>query len=260
MATITGNSRLREQRLQELLINRLTQKYERQIGREIGRAMSDGATAVRQGRIDPAEAIRAEHERRMTAILESLWMESATQMAEHMLGSERSWYGLIEQKNVGVAISATVVIDRIMTDWMAQVGGIKIKQVTATTVLNVRQIVNAGINEGLSERDIAAQIAAVAPTKSASRAQTIARTETHSASTFAAQSSAEATGLTLVKVWVSARGERTRPDHDEADGQRRALNEPFIVGGEPLMYPGDPIGSPEQVINCRCVAAYEMAD
>ena len=256
--TITGNSRQREQQLQSLMINRMTQKYERQIGREIGRAMTAAATAVRAGR--NIETIRAEHERRMTAILESLWMESATQMAEHMLGSERSWYGLIEQKNVGVAISATVVIDRIMTDWMAQVGGIKIKQVTATTVLNVRQIVNAGINEGLSERDIAAQIAAVAPTKSASRAQTIARTETHSASTFAAQSSAEATGLTLVKVWVSARGERTRPDHDEADGQRRALNEPFIVGGEPLMYPGDPIGSPEQVINCRCVAAYEMAD
>lgn len=259
MATITGNSRRREQRWQELLINRLTLKYERQLGREIARAMNAGATAVRQGRVNPADQVLAEHERRMTAILQSLWMESATQMAEHMLGSERAWHGLMERKQVA-DVSATEVIDRVMIAWMAQVGGEKIKLITRTTVTDIRAIVSRGITDGLSERDIAAQIAAVAPTKSASRAQTIARTETHSASAFSAQSSAEATGLTLVKVWVSARGERTRPDHDEADGQRRALNEPFIVGGEPLMYPGDSNGSPEQIINCRCVSAYEMAD
>ena len=251
------------------MLNRMTQKYERQIAREIARAMNAGATAVRSGR--NIQTIEAEHERRMTAILQSLWMESATQMAEHMLGSERAWHGLIERKQVA-DVSATEVIDRVMIAWMAQVGGEKIKQITRTTVTDIRGIVSRGITDGLSERDIAAQIAAVAPTKSASRAQTIARTETHSASAFSAQSSAEATGLTLVKVWVSARGERTRSlaegaefGHAEADGQRRLLNEPFNIptldgGSEAIMYPGDFMGSAGNVINCRCVAAYEMAD
>lgn len=255
--TLTGNSRRRDQQIQSLMLNRLSQKYERQLSREIARAMQAGATAVRTGR--NIQSIQADHERRITPILQSLWIDTGTQMAEHILGSERSRNLLMEQKQ-DFDVSATEVIDRVMTGWMAQVGGEKIKQITRTTLTDIRNIVNRGIADGLSEREIGAQIAAVAPTKSASRAQTIARTETHSASTFAAQSSAEATGLSLVKVWTSARGERTRPDHDEADGQRRALNEPFIVGGELLMYPADPVGSPEQVINCRCVIAYEMAD
>ena len=31
------------------------------------------------------------------------------------------------------------------------------------------------------------------------------------------------------------------------------LDEAFIVGGEALMYPGDPAGSPGNVINCHCI-------
>jgi hypothetical protein len=37
-----------------------------------------------------------------------------------------------------------------------------------------------------------------------------------------------------------------------ADGQVRKANEPFDVGGEELMYPRDPSGSPENTINCHC--------
>jgi hypothetical protein len=37
-----------------------------------------------------------------------------------------------------------------------------------------------------------------------------------------------------------------------ADGQVVGLDEPFIVGGEQLMYPGDPAGSPGNICNCLC--------
>lgn len=30
------------------------------------------------------------------------------------------------------------------------------------------------------------------------------------------------------------------------------MGEPFIIGGEALMYPGDPAGSPGNTISCRC--------
>lgn len=45
---------------------------------------------------------------------------------------------------------------------------------------------------------------------------------------------------------------RTRESHREADKQRTLLTSPFIVGGEQLQFPGDPRGSAQEVINCRC--------
>ena len=59
--------------------------------------------------------------------------------------------------------------------------------------------------------------------------------------------------------WVSTLDNRTRSyangdefDHIEANGQIRKLDEPFDVGGEKLMFPGDPAGSPGNTCQCRC--------
>jgi HK97 family phage portal protein len=52
--------------------------------------------------------------------------------------------------------------------------------------------------------------------------------------------------------WLATNDDRTRDDHAEADGQVKPINEPFDVGGEQLMYPGDPAGSAENTIQCRC--------
>ena len=54
------------------------------------------------------------------------------------------------------------------------------------------------------------------------------------------------------KVWNAIGDDRTRPDHLDADGQEVALDDTFLVGGEDLLYPGDPAGSDEEIINCRC--------
>jgi len=52
--------------------------------------------------------------------------------------------------------------------------------------------------------------------------------------------------------WLSTNDDRTRDDHVTADGQVVGINEPFSIGGESLMYPGDPAGSADETINCRC--------
>ncbi len=57
---------------------------------------------------------------------------------------------------------------------------------------------------------------------------------------------------TAEKVWVSTIDKRTRPTHRMADKQRVGIFEPFIVGGFPLRFPGDPSGPPQETINCRC--------
>jgi HK97 family phage portal protein len=56
--------------------------------------------------------------------------------------------------------------------------------------------------------------------------------------------------------WLSAFTDDTRPEHMEADRKYSddplPLSQPFEVAGEMIMYPGDPTGSPGNVINCLC--------
>lgn len=262
MATLTGRSRRAEQRLQELMLARMSQQFERRLSREIARAMKEAASSLNP------DAIGAKHERRVARLLESVWRASMQAMAEHMTGTQRSWRGKIETKNLD-EVEPTEVTDRLMQSWMNTIGAQKITQITQTTQQDVRGIISRGIRDGLSERDIGKLIRDTAPTKSASRAQTIARTEVHAASQASAQSVAEAANLNMVRVWVSSKGERTRTiadgaqfDHLAADGQRVGMNERFVIrgvnGNEELRYPGDPSGSAANVINCRCAVVFEM--
>ena len=59
-------------------------------------------------------------------------------------------------------------------------------------------------------------------------------------------------GIEMEREWVSALDARTRPEHADADGQVVGVDEPFIVGGEKLMFPGDRSGSGWNIYNCRC--------
>lgn len=78
--------------------------------------------------------------------------------------------------------------------------------------------------------------------------------QTHATGTLnaALEAAAQATGRELELEWVAIHDTHTRLAHAEADGQRRSPGVPFDVGGEPLRFPGDPLGDPENVINCRC--------
>lgn len=85
----------------------------------------------------------------------------------------------------------------------------------------------------------------------------IARTETTRVQNSARQSVGEEgkkLGFNMWKEWVATPDARTRDEHWAADGQQVPLDEPFTVGGEKMMYPGDvSLGaSGWNTINCRC--------
>jgi hypothetical protein len=86
-----------------------------------------------------------------------------------------------------------------------------------------------------------------------SRATTIAMTETAAAYGTARQTGMEQAGVGR-KQWLTSGGDNVRPAHEAANRQVVGVEEPFVVGGEELRFPGDPSGSPENVINCHCVA------
>lgn len=95
------------------------------------------------------------------------------------------------------------------------------------------------------------------------RARVIAQTETnrHFNSSMLAhgllQEKNGAQGLT--KRWDTILDGKERREHELADNQVQLLGQPFIVGGESLLFPGDPTGAPSNVINCRCSLRLEKA-
>jgi uncharacterized protein with gpF-like domain len=135
-------------------------------------------------------------------------------------------------------------------------------QVTTTTYEAITGQLVEGVGAGESIDDLAARVRGVFETASKTRSVTIARTETISAYNGAAVAGAASLPEDVVggQEWISTRGPRTRPAHAAADGQVRAIGQPFTVDGEELAYPGDPQGEADNTVNCRCTVAFLTPD
>lgn len=95
-------------------------------------------------------------------------------------------------------------------------------------------------------------------------AERIARTESVRGANFGAMQGARKHNFQVIKVWIAANDNRTRPSpgkvsqfsHRVLDGQYQELESPFN-NGENIMQPGDPNASPGNTINCRCAVGFE---
>jgi len=144
---------------------------------------------------------------------------------------------------------------RFVQDFSAQYMAQKVTTIETSLHGLLTSAVKAGMMEGEGQEKLARRIRKMAPRLTQFQAARIARTEVHGASGYAGTKTAEilADDAIIEREWVAVEDERTRLSHSEADGQRRAIGEPFDVGGEKLMFPGDPAGSAGNIINCRCV-------
>jgi HK97 family phage portal protein len=86
---------------------------------------------------------------------------------------------------------------------------------------------------------------------SESRSLTIARTETGQAAAPARDAAMDMLGIER-QEWTTAGDDVVREIHAVMDGEIVDRGDTFSNG---LAYPSDPGGDPEEVINCRCVAA-----
>ena len=87
------------------------------------------------------------------------------------------------------------------------------------------------------------------------RAERIARTESTGAYNAGSVQAAHDEGA-AVKIWMSTGDDRTRLTHLEASGQCVAVDGQFDVGGALVQMPADPVGPPEETINCRCTMVF----
>lgn len=137
----------------------------------------------------------------------------------------------------------------------------QVTKVNNTTKSLLRMIVERGMIEGKTFREIAKEIRAIKGITNSYRAMVIAKTETHSVTIFSVDKAIVSSGLVTEREWMNAGDERVREDpfsHVAANGERVGVDEKFVKTGEPLSYPGDPDGSAANVILCRCVLLYLM--
>ncbi len=118
----------------------------------------------------------------------------------------------------------------------------------------IKDEIAAGLDKGESIRDLSTRITDAFDAIDQGRAEVIASTETHAAYGFSRNEAAKAAGITY-KKWVISGLPGVRPAHEAADQQVRKIDQPFNVGGEELMFPGDDSlgASPDNTINCRCI-------
>jgi len=136
----------------------------------------------------------------------------------------------------------------------------KISGVNKVTQQLVARQLKAGLEAGEGLNDLTNRIKTVLGSNRA-RALRIARTQTAGAVGSGRHTGMKSAGIEL-KSWLTAGDETVRSSHRQA-GEKYAdgiaLNLPFIVAGENLMYPGDPAGSAANIINCRCVEIAKRA-
>lgn len=59
-------------------------------------------------------------------------------------------------------------------------------------------------------------------------------------------------GVSMQKEWLATLDMRTRNSHRELDGKRVGVDEPFVIRGHEIMFPGDPNAPWDETKNCRC--------
>lgn len=144
--------------------------------------------------------------------------------------------------------------------FLSNEGGIKITSVRDTLIQDVIKSIKDGLGENatvIDLRNALHEIVSKSQTFYKWQALRIARTETTSASSYAAIKTAEMSDLVLQKQWISVIDNRTRSDHRFENNQTVDLGADFTMqSGVIMQYPGDTKAPAYEVINCRCTVAF----
>ena len=114
----------------------------------------------------------------------------------------------------------------------------------------IKSDLEAGSQKGETMDQLADRVKARFAAIDAGRAQVIATTETATAYGQGRMDALTQAGFTH-KSWLTAGDEKVRLSHNQAQEQGAIPNDEAFDNG--LMFPGDPDGPADEVINCRCV-------
>lgn len=250
---LTDKDPRKEQRRQERILALLERKHRRKFAAEIRRASSVMLSGYRERGSVPG--LDDEHAMRLRVLYENMAADAIEAFGGRIVGQGKN-IGLVPERRDFAHFFTRIATEYVADEMVRQ----RIVAVSLTTRQGIVDQVARGQAGGLGAEAIARSIAKAVPSIAITRGAVIARTETHGAANAGADAAARATGLKLRKEWVATSGGRTRDAHRDANGSIVDMDEPFIVGGERLRYPGDPAGSAANTINCRCAVSHIVDD
>jgi SPP1 gp7 family putative phage head morphogenesis protein len=231
---------------------KLKARHERLLERDLAKALAAYLAASAKAP-KAITSISRKHQREIEAILRRRLLPIAMLFGYdtiNRISSIKMAAPMLEHKD------AQGFFGKELTRWLRRYAASRAKQITEGIRKIIAEIIAAANDEGLSERETGKRIRERAPQISKTRAERIARTETHSASEKASFDAAKALGIPIAKEWASAEDGRTRRTHAEIDGKTIGIDERFAVGDDALLYPGDMAGSAKEIVNCRCSGLY----
>ena len=125
----------------------------------------------------------------------------------------------------------------------------------------IQSVATQAILQGESIPQISKRLAETVGDSNYKAAVRNARTMTTSAENGGRQDAykrAENMGIKMRRTWVATLDGRTRHAHRLLDGQTVDIDQPFVVDGEEIMFPGDPKAKPYLTWNCRCTTISQI--
>lgn len=202
---------------------------------------------------------------RLKAAIESAMNDFAKQYGQELIYSEQQFWGFGQEmiddplRTVG-ALAMLPALDTKMLVAMQSYSSSLIRSLGTDAAHKIYSEISMGLMGQKTPFDVMQAVGNNLTDKGifnsiAARAETITRQESGRILSEAAHARMEQAVKVvpgLKKQWKHGTSRVPRVSHLAAVDQVRNINEPFLVGGEALMYPRDMNGSPGNTINCSC--------
>ena len=234
------------------LLDRLEESIARPIAKEKDRFIHAAAERYEaHGTVNFFDLVD-NHQDRILSILKPHWKLAISGAGHLALGQMKSRQLKDDDENS--------LFEDLAQEWVSKEGLKRSHSIADTSEADVLAAISDGLDDGLGVAEIARNIREVTDL-TPWRAETIARTETHNAATYGSIESVryaeDNLGVEMEKAWAPTIDGRTRPAHAAMSADDYIpMDAKFLVDGEEMDRPGDPAGSAENTVNCRCALIY----
>lgn len=229
-------------------MERLEGPYAKAVAPILNSIYRAAAQQVDKGNFRGADLVVDRYTQRIKALLVSRFMRCADVFG-------RLTQQLYAPKSFNVKAPLSPEYWETVERWAQQIAAAHVTQIDLTSKRLIADVVLRGLRDGKGVAAISKDLRTAGVITSKVRANTIARTETHTAANYATRTMVDGLGATE-KKWLDSGDNRVRTSHRNVmGGDWIKVADKFYVGGDEMDAPGIG-GGGDNTINCRCVAMY----